>query len=419
MKILFLICPAHGHVNPTLPVAHELVARGEEVVYYLTDEFKERVERTGSLFRRIDNTFDTSNEIAKIQEGLQGRAASFKDILSFFAQYMIDTLPRVPELLERVRMEDADCIVYDPMCLWGYTLAKILDIPAATFYVTLAMTKDSSFVRQMDVLPPLKVMPIMLKLLWTSWKLHLRHGLPLLNPTDMLTVAEDLNIVSVPQQFQTDSNSFDDRYTFIGPSVLPSVVDYDVEFPFERLDGRPILYISLGTNFCNRPDFFKTCIEAFANTGWLVVMATWKKFELGNLPSNFIVCPRVPQLEVLQHTNVFINHGGMGSVMGALWYGVPMVVVPQMEEEILVADRVAELDLGIKLNTSPNTKALRDAVEAVATDSTYRASINKMQSSIQKAGGYRRAADEIQSLVYHIVEIPGNSKNSDPLLKLT
>jgi UDP:flavonoid glycosyltransferase YjiC (YdhE family) len=55
-KILVFNVPAHGHVNPTLPVVRELVSRGEQVAYYLTDEFEPQIRHTGAEFRRIDDT---------------------------------------------------------------------------------------------------------------------------------------------------------------------------------------------------------------------------------------------------------------------------------------------------------------------------------------------------------------------------
>jgi UDP:flavonoid glycosyltransferase YjiC (YdhE family) len=44
--------PAAGHVNPTLPVVRELVARGEQVVYYDTEEFRSQIEEAGAPLRR-------------------------------------------------------------------------------------------------------------------------------------------------------------------------------------------------------------------------------------------------------------------------------------------------------------------------------------------------------------------------------
>jgi len=50
-KVLFLITPTNGHVNPTLGLVNELVKQGEEVIYFCTDEYKERIEKTGAIFK--------------------------------------------------------------------------------------------------------------------------------------------------------------------------------------------------------------------------------------------------------------------------------------------------------------------------------------------------------------------------------
>jgi UDP:flavonoid glycosyltransferase YjiC (YdhE family) len=62
-------------------------------------------------------------------------------------------------------------------------------------------------------------------------------------------------------------------------------------------------------------------------------------------PNNFVVSPHVPQLEILQDAYMLITHGGMNSTMEAIYYGVPMVIVPQLPEQAMAADRVADLDL--------------------------------------------------------------------------
>lgn len=50
-RIVFVGTPAHGHVNPTLPVVQEMVQRGEQVIYYNSEEFRAKVEGTGAAFR--------------------------------------------------------------------------------------------------------------------------------------------------------------------------------------------------------------------------------------------------------------------------------------------------------------------------------------------------------------------------------
>ena len=69
MKLAFINLPAHGHINPTLPLVAELTRRGHEVAYFATREFAERCEREGAQFRcypslPYDHTKPDTNLIA-------------------------------------------------------------------------------------------------------------------------------------------------------------------------------------------------------------------------------------------------------------------------------------------------------------------------------------------------------------------
>ena len=54
-KAAFFCIPAHGHTNPMLPVAAELVRRGNIVRFYSFKEFKEKIKATGADFISCDS----------------------------------------------------------------------------------------------------------------------------------------------------------------------------------------------------------------------------------------------------------------------------------------------------------------------------------------------------------------------------
>jgi MGT family glycosyltransferase len=92
----------------------------------------------------------------------------------------------------------------------------------------------------------------------------------------------------------------------------------------------------LGTAFTNRPEFFRACIEAFGGEDWQVVMAVGTQVErsaLGRIPGNVIVQEFVSQLDILPRTSLFLTHGGMNSINEALFFDVPLVVVPHMADQ--------------------------------------------------------------------------------------
>jgi len=65
MRFVFFSIPQHGHINPTLPIARELLARGHSVVYYLTDDFEGMVRAAGAEFRSL-GSFDVDAEVDRV-----------------------------------------------------------------------------------------------------------------------------------------------------------------------------------------------------------------------------------------------------------------------------------------------------------------------------------------------------------------
>ena len=53
-KIFFFCIPAHGHTNPMLPVAAELVKRGNTVRFYSFNDFKDKIKTTGAEYISCD-----------------------------------------------------------------------------------------------------------------------------------------------------------------------------------------------------------------------------------------------------------------------------------------------------------------------------------------------------------------------------
>jgi len=146
--------------------------------------------------------------------------------------------------------------------------------------------------------------------------------------------------------FQPLAGDFDERrFRFVGPccSFRPDTP----AFPFERLDGRPLVLVSLGTVYSQVPKFLRRCMEELAGSPWQIVLATGGSSPMAPVPANFIVRPSVPQVEILRRASAFVTHGGMNSVQEALYYGVPLVLAPQAADQFWISARTAELGAGL------------------------------------------------------------------------
>jgi hypothetical protein len=108
-------------------------------------------------------------------------------------------------------------------------------------------------------------------------------------------------------------------------------------------------------------------------------------------------------LALLPRVNLFVTHGGINSVQEGLYFGVPLVVAPQQFEQMFNGRQVVAHGAGIMVNDRPpygrvNGDELRTAVQTVLADEAYRAAAGRIGDSLQQAGGYRRAADEIEQV---------------------
>jgi dTDP-L-oleandrosyltransferase len=208
---------------------------------------------------------------------------------------------------------------------------------------------------------------------------------------------DDLALVFAPRALQPHAESFGDNYVFVGPCTDGSVFDGD----WQPADDRPVLFVSLGTLYNERPDHFRRFLDAFGDLDWRVVMTTGgSTVEAGPVPPNFELHSWVPQLSVLRQAKVFLTNGGLGGITSALQQGTPLVIMPEADEQDMHAGQVAELGLGRILRFAEATpEVLRNTVLELAADETTLARVRRMRSLIREAGGTRRAADVLETLL--------------------
>lgn len=395
-KTIFYNIPAHGHINPTLALVTELVRRGEQVLGYNLEAFRSKLEGAGAVFRPYP--------LSKEPEPGQTAGNPFVTIVEILrtGAAMLSTL------IAAARAERPDYIIYDSMAPWGKQVAEVLGVPAiASCSVYFVGSRNfSAFPRDWAImsqtlagLPTMIVKSFEYRQVAAQIKKQFGVNSPAL--LDFFTNPGDLTLIYTSRYFQVGADRLDDTFKFVGPSIGTRLPETD--FPFGFLDGGPVIYISLGTIFNDHPKFFRACLEAFGNGSYRVVMSTGQKIhakDLGPIPGNFLVRSHHPQLDILQRAALFLTHGGMNSASESAWFGVPMIVVPQIGDQHFVAQQVQQLGAGLRLATAQVTaSSLRATAERILADQTYRQHAQTIGDSFRASGGYMKAADEILSFV--------------------
>lgn len=384
-KIVFFCIPAYGHTNPTIEVVRELVKRGHQVHYYSFHEFRSRIEEAGAICIPCDVYMPPAPKDLDKKVG--------RDLSSLVDMTIDVTLAMEDKVLSELRAWKPDCIVSDSICIWGKLYAKKLNVPFVCSTTTFAFNQQTAQLMKQSLSELLHMMAGMPRINARLRQLR-RHGYEIRRFYELLQNDNDTEtIVYTSKEFQPMSETFSDKFTFTGPSIaLPK--------PSGHKKSRPLVYISLGTVLNRQEDFYRSCMEALKSEDLDVIMTVGGRTDVSNLgviPDNFQIAPRVNQLEVLQEADAFLTHCGMNSVSESLYFGVPLVLFPQQAEEGAVARRVQEVGAGILL---PGTEVsvIRESILQALKNTRMRENAAGIGESFRKAGGAQKAADVIEKI---------------------
>lgn len=378
------------------PIA-ELVRRGHEVVVYNAPQFEPLTTATGARFVPYPPALDMMDIANALKRG------NHLDVYPL----LLEAVPPLTDfMLSALRDDRPGVIVYDAVAMWGSIAARTLgiksisDSPIFVFEVFRHMVSlrelwglVSGFVPQL---------PRVLR----AYARMLRFGIdkfPVAIP--LYPVRGDKDLLLTSRELHPQSPIFRKaNWVFTGASI-DARTRHD-QFDFSRLDGRPLIFISMGTLQFVNDGIFNTCLETFADYPAQFLLAAGPGSDItrfGAIPDNFIVQQTFPQMPLLERTALFITHAGLGSIHETLWQGVPFVAVPQQFEQMRNALAAARGGAGIILDDEVYRRpvkgdALRAAVDKVLGDPSYRKNAQRLGETLKAPGGYVKVADEIENM---------------------
>ncbi len=407
-KILFFSIPAHGHTNPMMPVAAELVKRGNKVRFYSFNEFADRIKATGAEFISCDKYLGELTK--KEEENLKAVSTTEMTLQDIRVTLSMDEF-----LDNEFKSHKPDVVYTDAVCFWGKLNAWKHNVPLVVSTSTFAFNQLSSGYMKhspkemADMIFGLPKISKELKKL-KPYGYHVKSALSLVqndNETD--------SIVYTSKGFQPYSESYSDHYLFAGPSVFSRIK------PAKEKE-RPLLYISLGTVINDRPDFYDKCFKAFKDMEIDVIISCGNAVNiesLGTIPDNIKVYPRVDQLEVLSRADAFISHCGMNSVSESLYMATPLVLYPQTGEQRAVARRVKEIGAGAELKDD-SVEGIKRAVSELLDNKPYKDAAVKCCEEFRSCPGSAGAAEFIENAPHKSdgVDVLAEFNKANGLLRL-
>lgn len=411
MRFGIVTPPVPGHLHPFGALGRELIRRGHRVTVFHMADLEERVQREGLEFSPLGQSDHPRGSLPVSLEKLgqkKGAAA---------LRFTIDAVAKTTEMMLRdapgaMRAAGIETILADQMEPAACALAEHLGIPFITICNALALNRepgvppafspwsysDSPLARVRNrigyavsdrITSPIRRVVDRYR---AQWKLR-RHF-----STDE-SFSSLAQISQLPRAFDFPRTQLPAAFHYTGP--LRDAGNREIPFPWEKLDGRALVYASLGTLQNSRLPVFRSFAEACEGLPVQLVITHGGGLDdvsAATLPGKPIVVSYAPQLELLKRARLTLTHAGLNTVLDALSHGVPMIAVPITYEQPAIAERVRRCGAGETLPLGKlSARTLRPLLEKVLGSDSYQAEAGKMAVAISEAGGVAKAAGLITS----------------------
>lgn len=414
MAHLGFLCPEMtGHLHPMMSLARELERRGHRATFYQRPITCAKVTAAGFACRAY-GTQEFPIEVMKAElaalAALKGLAA-LAHTAQMFARQARAALADLPPMLAA---DGVEFLMVDQALGAGSTVAELAGLPSAVACNALVLDQEpdvppfclgwayrGDWVGRVRNAVGYRVIGRATRPVFSAInEVRGRHGLPPVDGFAGLAGRARAVVSQLPPLFDFPRTRLRKDFHYVGP-----MVDADVRppapFPYDRLDGRPLVYASMGTLQNGVRRTFGTIAAACAGLGVQLVISLGgggDPADLGDLPGDPIVVGFAPQLDLIKRSALCITHAGLNTALECLTEGVPMVAIPVTNDQPGVAARIKYRGAGEVVPLGSLTAdRLRAAVRRVLADDAYRRAAGRLRDDIARCGGARQGADVVEA----------------------
>ncbi len=366
MRCLISVHGETGHYRPVLPIARELCSDGNEVVLFLPPNAAADPEVAGLKIRAAPG-----------KELLPGDLEAFKRRIESLpiAQRPAVTLGRfidaaealVPHLLAAIDDLRPDVLLRETTGWAAWLAGELRGLPVASFDFQPA---PGAVLDQLS-----------------GGRLAAARARFGLDPDpELASLHRWLTIVGAPPSWFRLEALPPTVHLIQPPEPLPAD-DRSIDALFDGLPDRPTVYATLGTTFNAEPGLFDLVLRGLAELDVNVIATIGRNLDaasLGPQPDHVRLVAFVPQSLLFPRCDAVVAHGGYGSLMGALRFGLPVVSVPVAAiDNVLNARRLEKLGAGLAVHEADRSaSAVARAVKRVLSEPEFRMAAGRLAEEI-------------------------------------
>ncbi len=391
-----------GHLNPLFSLSRQLTTRGHTVTFFHRPELADHMHSNGMAFVPVG----AKASVIQRKQGPAGEFAELRYRLRRTADEMEMFLREAPPAIRGARI---DALILDEVALAGPSIAEILGLPY--FVISTSVPHRFGWSAPRRITPTLSwtgrlqkhFLEISIHRMRGPVLFHLnrlRRNAGLRPVRQMQPMSTELaHLTQLPQCLDFPRGDLPQNFHYTGPFVDQAARPH-VDFPWDRLDGRPIIYASLGTTLRGDVSTFHAITAACDGLDLQLVISLGSRRNsemFRDLAGAPLVVQKAPQLDLLKRAAAIITHAGSNTVLEALMYGKPMIAIPCAFDQPAMAARLEWLGAAEVLSVSKLApEEIRAAIIKILNDDRYRNNAMELQKKIIAARGLERAADLIE-----------------------
>jgi UDP:flavonoid glycosyltransferase YjiC (YdhE family) len=227
------------------------------------------------------------------------------------------------------------------------------------------------------------------------------RAIPLIAGYASLLESADLVLHATDPVFDFSFDSLPERHRYVGPLGIWEPLAECPGYLAEPGDRWALVTIS--SQLQDDVPLAEAALEALASRQLRVMVTLGPDHdpaELAAVPANARVERTVSHAAVLERASLLVSHAGHGSVMKALWYGQPMVLVPWGRDQPGVAARAAALGVAeVVPRENASAEALSAAIDAVLDNERMRQEAERQGARLRATDPPRAAAELLETLL--------------------
>ncbi|RWS17072.1 glycosyl transferase-like protein [Dinothrombium tinctorium] len=195
----------------------------------------------------------------------------------------------------------------------------------------------------------------------------------------------------------------DDKWLGLDHSIRESNEGFKIPESF-RNKSEKLIYLSMGTFGCNNVELMSRLCKLLAKCKHKIIVAKGSSHEMYELAENMWGEPYLPQVEVLPLVDLVIFHGGNNSFIETLYFGKPMIMMPLLWDQHDNAQRMVEMNIGIRLNPfTVEENELLTSIDFLLNDT-------EMAARLEQISNYIKASKSMDIAIERIEKIAENPK---------